>query len=175
MNSFIVQTKPRGFTLIELLVVIAIIGILAALVLVALARARGAAQEVRMKSDTQQLRNISEIFYDSNDASFEDFQNCLLEAEGEVITCGGGTCCRGGIEASVATILEDLNTAGASWTVALDSNSQELCILTVFQRPGDPGASYLCADSLGNTTKGTFVSLPPDGCELSDPLTVKCK
>lgn len=62
--------KSKGFTLIELLVVIAIIGILAALVLVALNSARNKAEDARAQSDLRNIQLALEMYYDDNSGSY---------------------------------------------------------------------------------------------------------
>ena len=65
--------KPRsiiGFTLIELLVVIAIIGILAALLLPALVRARDAAMLSKCKSNMKNIANAYQIYAGDNNGWF---------------------------------------------------------------------------------------------------------
>ncbi len=64
-----VYFKDRGFTLIELLVVIAVIGILAAVIIVALAGTRPRARDARRRSDLGNVRTAIVAWMNSSDTA----------------------------------------------------------------------------------------------------------
>ncbi len=139
----------QGFTLIELLVVIAIIGILAALVLVALGNARDKANDSRIKSNIGQLRTLAEVHYDSNSSTYINFGACVMT---------GGTNCKGDILDSVTALTADTTAAGGAISALSDAAGNAFCVESELKSSTATNPEFVCVDESGQYVTNTVLT-----------------
>lgn len=134
--------KSKAFTLIELLIVIAIIGILAAMILVALNTARTRAKDARIKSDIHQLAVNASVWGLDHNNNWTSW------------------CSDGGVSGSHKTILDDIfkqgggvvPTSGKDMTGAPGCNGQkDKWAVAAKLSIGTASESSICVDSTGVT------------------------
>jgi len=158
MNVLRQRKSERGFTLIELLVVIAIIGILATLILIALAAARSRARDARVELNLNQAFTICTLRQESSG----DYSGCVVADATQTQEPGAISK----LDADTKRIDGTGGATGGGLTIAAKSDKGEACILTTLNAKTGGTNKKFCRDTQGNvspTTGATDASCSAEG------------